>query len=148
MYLLILFLIILLIIFIYNNTNYNSIEDYTPKDDELSFDVRLCTQETPEYDREYDLNDLKIINIINKDTNSVNKDTNKVNEDANIVNNDTNKIKLARIKTHIEDPYYHTFNLESIDNFELTKSDYSIINNIKLKENQSYVPKNYSFNIE
>ena len=33
-------------------------------------------------------------------------------------------------------------------NYELTKSDYSIINNIKLKENQAYLPRNYSIKIE
>ena len=33
---------------------------------------------------------------------------------------------------------------ELMDNFESTKSDYSIINNIKLEENQSFLPKNYT----
>jgi hypothetical protein len=149
MYLLILFLIILLIIFIYNNTNLDKIENYIPKDYERSIDIRLCKEESndvliPEYDREFNLNDLK---IIKEEYNNDNIKQIEIEIDKNIINNKTKKIKLAKIKTFIEDPFYHTFNLESIDNFELAKSDYSIINNIKLKKNQAYLPKNYSINI-
>ena len=146
MYLLILFLIILLIIFIYNNTNSNLIENYTPKDNEISIDVRLCKQESydvliPEYDREFDLNELNKVN-----NNQINY--NQINREIDKVIKETNHNKLSRIKTYIEDPFYHTFNLEKFDKFELTKSDYSIINNIKLKENQAYLPKNYSLSIK
>ena len=148
MYLLILFLIILLIIFIYNNTTSNLIENYTPKDNEISIDVRLCKQESydvliPEYDREFDLNELNKVN-----NNQINRETDKVIKETDKVIKETNHIKLSHIKTYIEDPFYHTFNLEKFDKFELTKSDYSIINNIKLKENQAYLPKNYSLLIE
>jgi len=148
MYLLILFLIILLIILIYNNSKIKYIENYTPKDYSRSIDVRLCKEEsvdilTPEYDREFNLNELQ--EIIKK---SIKEEENIIRTEKNIIKKDNGdkKIQLAKIKTYIIDPFYHTFNLEMIDNFELTKSDYSIINNIKLEENQAFVPKNYILN--
>ncbi len=141
MFVLILFLIILLIILIYNNSKSQYIENYIPKDYSRSIDVRLCKEEstdilTPEYDREFNLNELQ----------EIIKESN--NDDKIIVRKDNGekKIQLTKIKTYIEDPFYHAFNLEMIDNFELTKSDYSIINNIKLEDNQAYVPKNYTLN--
>ena len=176
--LLILFLIFLLIIFIYINSN--SIEYYTPKDNSRSIDVRLCKEEstdilTPEYDREFNLDELikitksnieddKINGEINGETNNkvdgkINGESNKkvdgkINGETNKkvdgkINGETNK-KVdgeTKIKTHIIDPFYHTHNLELMDNFESVKSDYSIINNIKLKENQTFVPKNYTLQI-
>ncbi len=150
MYLLILFLIILLIILIYNNSKSKYIENYTPKDYSRSIDVRLCKEEsvdilTPEYDREFNLNELQEIikGAINEEENIITITTEK-----NMIKKDNgeNKIQLTKIKTHIIDPFYHTFNLEMMDNFELTKSDYSIINNIKLDDNQAFVPKNYTLN--
>jgi light-independent protochlorophyllide reductase B subunit len=88
MYLLILFLIILLIILIYNNSKIKYIENYTPKDYSRSIDVRLCKEEsvdilTPEYDREFNLNELQEIikeanneeeNIIRTEKNIIRKD--------------------------------------------------------------------------
>jgi len=144
MYLLILFLIVLLIILIYNNSKSKYIENYTPKDYSRSIDVRLCKEEstdilTPKYDREFNLNEIK--NIINEE------EEEKYNiNNIKIVRKDNGekKIQLTKIKTNIEDPYYHTFNIEMMENFELTKSDYSIINNIKLEDNQAFVPKNYT----
>ncbi len=141
---LILFLIILLIIFIYNNSKSSKpiIENYLPKDYSRSIDLTLCKEEeekynTPIYDSEFDLNELK--SIIKSEEYKV--DLKNFYESQDFT-------KLPKIKTSIEDPYYHTYNLEVIDKYELTKSDYSIINNIKLKENQAFVPKNYSINIE
>jgi hypothetical protein len=139
MIVLILFLIILLIIFVYNNSKNNKIENYVPHDYSSAIDIRLCKQESfddniliPEYDREFNLNQLQEINNCN------------YNENENKNKNDN----IIKIKTYIEDPYYHTYNIEQMDNYELTKSDYSIINNIKLKKNQAFVQKNYSLNIE
>lgn len=147
MYLLILFLIILLIILIYNNSQSKYIENYIPKDYSRSIDVRLCQEEsvdvlTPEYDREFNLNELQ--EIIKE---SIDEDKNIINK-IKIVRKDNGekKIHLTKIKTHLDDPFYHTYNIELMDNFELTKSDYSIINNIKLEDNQAFVPKNYTFN--
>jgi len=184
MYLLILFLIFLLIILIYNNSNSkyiknnikNNIENYVPTDYSRSIDIRICKEESndiliPEYDREFDLNQLKTI-IDNYDYTKINEETKKIikpqiinkkiikpqiinkkikiiNEETNIVEEEIKKIiKLPKIKTNIEDQFYHTHNIEMMDNFELTKSDYSIINNIKLEKNQAFVPKNYSINIK
>ena len=145
MYLLILFLVFLLIILIYNNTNTNKIENYVPIDNERSIDVRLCNEEegdvlTPEYDRDYNLNEIK--NIINDEEQNISNQ----NKMIKIIKKDSEqkKIQLSRIKTYIEDPFYHSFNIETMDNFESVKSDYSIINNIKLEDNQTYVPKNYT----
>ena len=144
MLLLILFLIILLIIFIYNNLNSSNsqIEHYLPKDYSRTIDLTLCKEEeekynTPIYDSEFDLNELKSI-------------TNPQEYKIDLKNfyQSQDFTKLPKVKTSIEDPYYHTYNLELIDKYELTKSDYSIINNIKLKENQAFVPRNYSINIE
>jgi hypothetical protein len=140
MLLLILFLIFLLIIFIYNNSNLKT-EHYQPTDYPKSIDVRLCTEETkqyliPPYDREFDLDQLKSIRSEDYEIELTN-----FYESQSFT-------KLPRIKTSIEDPYYHTSNIELFDKYESTKSDYSIINNIKLKENQSFVPRNYSLNIE
>lgn len=143
MYLLILFLVFLLIILIYNNSQTKYIENYTPKDYSRSIDVRLCKEEgvdvlTPEYDRDIDrdidLNQIKIIDKINEE-----EKTQKITKD-----NGDKKIQLTKIKTHIEDTFYHTYNIELMDNFESVKSDYSIINNIKLEDNQAFVPKNYT----
>jgi hypothetical protein len=144
MYLLILFLVFLLIILIYNNTNTKKIENYVPKDNSRSFDVRLCRGEendilTPEYDRDYNLNEIKNINIINDEEQNIIKQIKIIKKD-----NGEKQIQLTKIKTNIEDPFYHTFNIELMDNFESVKSDYSIINNIKLEDNQTYVPKNYT----
>jgi hypothetical protein len=174
MYLLILFLIFLLIIFIYNNSKSQNIENYVPTDYSSSIDIRICKGESndiliPEYDREFNLNELTKIteetNKINEETNKINEETNKINkinkpqiinkkikiinEETKVVEEEIKKIiKLPKIRTYIEDQFYHTHNLEMMDNFELTKSDYSIINNIKLEENQAFVPKNYSINIK
>lgn len=143
MYLLILFLVFLLIILIYNNSQTKYIENYTPKDYSRSIDVRLCKEEgvdvlTPEYDRDIDrdidLNQIKIIDKINEE-----EKTQRITKD-----NGDKKIQLTKIKTHIEDTFYHTYNIELMDNFESVKSDYSIINNIKLEDNQAFVPKNYT----
>lgn len=166
MYLLILFLIFLLIIFIYNNSNSKYVENYVPKDYSRSIDIRICKEESndiliPEYDREFDLNQLKTI-IDNNDYTKINEETKKIikpqiinkkikiiNKKTNIVEEEIKKIiKLPKIRTNIEDQFYHTHNIEMMDNFELTKSDYSIINNIKLEKNQAFVPKNYSINIK
>lgn len=146
--LLILFLIFLLIILIYNNSNLNNIENYTPKDYSKSIDVRICKDEendvlTPEYDRDINLNEIKIIKDINDEEKNIKNQIKIVKKD-----NGEKQIQLSKIKTNIIDPFYHTYNIESMDNFELVKSDYSIINNIKLKDNQAFVPKNYTFTIE
>ena len=150
MFVLILFLIILLIILIYNNSKSKYIENYIPKDYSRSIDVRLCKEEsadvlTPEYDREFNLNEIK--NIINEEEKYNLNEVEKYNiNEVKIVRKDNGekKIQLTKIKTNIIDPFYHTFNIELMDNFELTKSDYSIINNIKLEDNQAFVPKNYT----
>ena len=149
MYLLILFLVFLLIIFIYNNskTKSNYVENYTPKDYSRSIDVRLCKEEdtkgvdvlTPEYDRDIDLNQIKIIDKINDEEKYIINQTKIVKKD-----NGEKQIQLTKIKTHIIDPFYHTHNIELMDNLESVKSDYSIINNIKLEDNQAFVPKNYT----
>lgn len=137
MLLLILFLIFLLIIFIYNNSKSNT-EYYLPKDYSEPIDVRLCTdEESMSINNEFNLNELKT--IIKPDNYNV--------ELTNFYESQS-FTKLPRIKTSIEDPYYHTSNIELFDKYESTKSDYSIINNIKLKENQAFVPRNYSLNIE
>lgn len=143
MYLLILFLIFLLIILIYNNSKSNYVENYIPKDYSRSIDIRICEEETdsidaltPKYDSDIDLNEIKI---------KYNKEKDIINQPKIVTKNNKEKlIQLTRIKTHIEDPYYHTYNVESMDNFELVKSDYSIINNIKLEDNQAFVPKNHT----
>lgn len=150
MNILILILIFLLLILIYNNTQYNTqykIEKYLPADYSSSIDVRLCGEEMQNLnDLEYDLNELNKLQTKNNvnDVNNVD-DVNDVNDvnDTNI----NNKIKLTKVKSYIDSPFYHAYNLETIDNFELTKSDYSIINNIKLQKNQAFAPKNYLFNI-
>jgi len=149
---LILFLIFLLIILIYNNSTTNKnkitnkIENYTPKDYSRSIDVRLCKEEgevdvlIPEYDRSIDLNQIKIIDKkIDDEENYISKQI-KINKK----DSEQKKIQLTKIKTHIEDPFYHTHNIELMDNFESVKSDYSIINNIKLEDNQAFVPMNYT----
>jgi len=152
-------LIILLSFLIYNNNRI--IENYTPKSYPNAINITLCQEEN--------MNEIISNSVINSISDPIIADFEQINPeelknfnkdfDLNLLKEIKNNIKtinfyesqelksLPRIKTYIEDPFYKAHNLENIDQHELVTSDYSIINNIKLEENQAYVPRNHTFHM-